>query len=64
MKTEEEIRKYIGADSLTFLTLDRLLKAINLPNVDLTTACFTGKYPISIGDKNFQKIKYEALVKS
>jgi len=59
VKTEKEIKKYIGADSLTYLTLDRLLKAIDLPKVNLTTTCFTGKYPINIGNENLQKIKYK-----
>lgn len=55
-KNEEEIKNYIGADSLTYLTLKRLKKAINLPNVDLTTSCFTGNYPIDIGEVNLNNI--------
>lgn len=57
-KNIEQTRKYIGATSLTYLSLDRLLKAVNLPKVKLTTACFTGEYPVDIGEKNLKKISY------
>jgi amidophosphoribosyltransferase len=44
---KEEIRKYITADSLAYLSLDGMLKAApNQPN-DYCTACFTERYPIS-----------------
>ncbi|KGR88607.1 amidophosphoribosyltransferase [Lysinibacillus odysseyi] len=48
----EEIRQTIGADSLTFLSAEGLIKAIERPfedeNGGLCMACFTGKYPTEI----------------
>ena len=43
-KTEDEICKIIGADSLSYLKVERLKEmAGNLP---ICTACFTGDYPV------------------
>jgi amidophosphoribosyltransferase len=49
-KTVEEIREYIGADSLAYLSLEGLRKAAG-DNGDehvFCTACYTGKYPTNI----------------
>lgn len=47
-RNQEEIREYIGADSLHYLSLPGLIKALgNLEN-RFCTACFSGKYPIPI----------------
>lgn len=43
--TIEEIRKYIRADSLGYLGIEGMLKAVNTPK-DFCTACFDGEYPI------------------
>lgn len=45
-KTVEEIRQYVGADSLVYLTLERMMKAIGSEN-GYCNGCFTGNYPIS-----------------
>jgi amidophosphoribosyltransferase len=47
-KSVEEIRQFIGADSLGYLSLDGLLKSVNLPADSFCTACFTGEYPIPV----------------
>ncbi|SDN63062.1 amidophosphoribosyltransferase [Fictibacillus solisalsi] len=48
----EEIRDIIGADSLSFLTPEGLLRGIGRPDSDPNNgqclACFTGKYPTEI----------------
>ncbi|MFZ3591192.1 amidophosphoribosyltransferase [Bacillus sp. DJP31] len=48
----EEIRRIIGADSLSFLSNEGLLNAIGRPDQDENKgqcmACFTGKYPTEI----------------
>lgn len=44
--TVEEIREYLGADSLTYLSLDGLLRAVG--GAGHCLACFTGEYPIQI----------------
>lgn len=40
----EEVRKYIGADSLGFLSIDGLMRAIMSDGRSLCKACFDGKY--------------------
>ncbi|WEV46075.1 amidophosphoribosyltransferase [Bifidobacterium sp. ESL0690] len=50
----EEIRKYIGADSLQFLSLDGLIESIGLnadaPYGGLCVAYFNGDYPTALDD--------------
>src|SRR6201987_4631897 len=47
-KSIEEIREYIGADSLAYLSLEGLKKACGEgEKTDYCTACYTGKYPTS-----------------
>lgn len=41
----EQIRDYIGADSLGFLSLEGMLEAIGLDHGSSCTACWTGHYP-------------------
>ena len=47
-KTTPEIRDFIGADSLGYLSIDGLVKAVALPRDIFCMACFTGDYPIPI----------------
>jgi amidophosphoribosyltransferase len=44
----EEIRAVVGADSLGYLSLDGLVRAIGLPEQQLCNACFHGRYPMPI----------------
>jgi amidophosphoribosyltransferase len=44
----EEIRAYLGVDSLAYLTLDRLTAATGTPSSGFCNACFTGDYPVEI----------------
>jgi amidophosphoribosyltransferase len=47
-KTVEEIREYIGADSLSYLSVEGLKKACGEGvKTSYCTACYTGKYPTS-----------------
>jgi amidophosphoribosyltransferase len=50
-KTEEEIRQYLGATSLHYLTLDGAIKATGLPKSSFNTSCFTGEYPLDIHER-------------
>jgi amidophosphoribosyltransferase len=43
--TEEQIRDFLGADSLGYLSLDGMIQAIGLPANEFCTACYTGNYP-------------------
>lgn len=42
----EEIKEYIGSDSLTYLSLEGLLNSIKEKDFGFCTACFNGEYPI------------------
>jgi len=50
-KTVEEIREYLGVDSLVYQTTEGLLAAVNGARDEYCQACFTGQYPIDITDK-------------
>ena len=47
-KTIPEIRSYIGADTLGYLSLPGLIKSVGLPRESLCLACLTGEYPIPV----------------
>lgn len=54
--TVEEMAKFIGVDSLAFLSIDGLYRAMGEAKRDNTQpkycdACFTGDYPINLTDK-------------
>lgn len=46
--TVEETRQYIGADSLGYLSLHGLIRAIGVKKDKLCCACLDGKYPVEI----------------
>ena len=46
----EEVRQFIGADSLGYLSLDGMVAATGSPKGDFCRACFDGEYPIPISD--------------
>jgi amidophosphoribosyltransferase len=43
----EEIRKYLNADSLHYLSQDGLVAATGLPRESFCMACYDGRYPVS-----------------
>ena len=45
----EEIRRYLGADTLGYLSLDGMLKATGADPANFCHACFTGNYRVGIG---------------
>jgi len=47
-KTIPEIRDFIGADTLGYLSIDGLIKAVALPKDIFCMACFTGDYPMPV----------------
>lgn len=53
-KTLMQIKKFIKADSLRYLSIAGLTKASAQRKEDLCTACFTGQYPMPI-KHNFKK---------
>jgi amidophosphoribosyltransferase len=55
----EEMAKYIGADSLAFISIDGLYRAVGEPGRDpkavrYCDACFTGDYPVALTDFNME----------
>ncbi|MEW5941953.1 MAG: phosphoribosyltransferase family protein, partial [Chloroflexota bacterium] len=46
-RTVEEIRQKVGADSLHYLSLEGMMKAVGRED-GFCQACFTGKYPINV----------------
>jgi len=55
-KTVEEIRDFIGLDSLKYLSMEGMLRAMFLPGEDFCTACFNGEYPAKPPKKLSKKI--------
>ncbi len=56
----EEIRAFIEADSLAYLSYKGLITATGLPEKVFCTSCFTGKYPVSIGENatTIKKVRF------
>lgn len=46
--TQEEIRQFIGADSLAYLSIEGMMKAVKGSNKDFCAACFDEKYPTAL----------------
>jgi amidophosphoribosyltransferase len=46
----EEIRKFIGVETLGYLSLEGMLKAVGRPG-NYCTACWSGAYPLPFGDE-------------
>ena len=44
----DEIRRYLGADSLAYLSLDGLREAVGDTGGEFCTACYTGNYPTKL----------------
>ncbi|MGE5529084.1 MAG: amidophosphoribosyltransferase [Patescibacteria group bacterium] len=57
--TEEEIRCFINADSLHYLSPEGLARAIGGGPGELCMACFTGEYPIELHCESRDKFRLE-----
>lgn len=47
-RTVDEVARLIGADSLHYLSLEGLCRAVGMPAEALCHACFTGEYPTDV----------------
>jgi amidophosphoribosyltransferase len=47
-KSVDQVKEFIGADSLGYLSIAGLMKSVALPEDSFCTACFTGDYPIPV----------------
>jgi amidophosphoribosyltransferase len=55
----KEMGKYLGVDSLEYLTIEEMLEAVSEAGKDnFCHACFSGKYPIEV-DHHYKKEMYE-----
>lgn len=54
----DQIRDYLGADSLGYLEVDSMVRATSLPRENFCMACFTGDYPLPY-DAAFDKFVME-----
>ena len=51
----EEIRQWVGADSLAYLSQEGLLAAVgDPPGQRFCTACFSGRYPVAVSQTDSQ----------
>lgn len=50
-KTPEEIKTFLGATSLHYLSYQGMIRATGLPEESFCTSCFTGEYPIDIKER-------------
>jgi len=57
-RSVEDIRRFLGVDSLAYLSLDGMLGALRQGQTHFCHACFSGDYPIPI-DPTFQKDLFE-----
>jgi amidophosphoribosyltransferase len=46
-RTDEEIRSWIGATSVNYISLEGLIRGLQLPKNELCLACVTKEYPTS-----------------
>jgi amidophosphoribosyltransferase len=60
-RTVDEIREYVGADSLYYLSVDGMMRALKRTD-GFCRACFTGEYPIPV-DMSSVKTGFERVTK-
>lgn len=53
-KRIDEIRKSIGADSLAYISIEGLIKAIGIEKNNLCLGCITGEYPVRIKGEKYR----------
>ena len=47
-KSVDEIREFVDADSLSYLSIGGVLNALDLPRDRFCFACFDGNYPVPV----------------
>ncbi|HEV2429498.1 MAG TPA: amidophosphoribosyltransferase [Thermoplasmata archaeon] len=60
-RSEEEVAKIVGADSVHYLSIDGLVEALSMPKESLCMGCLTGRYPVEVPAerRRFQKLLEE-----
>ncbi len=57
-RTVEEIRQFLGVDSLHFLSIEGMLSCVSRPSDEYCSACFSGKYRLNV-DRPVSKLDLE-----
>jgi amidophosphoribosyltransferase len=57
----DDVRDFVGADSLAYLTLESLVAATGAPANSFCRACFDGRYPVPVGEEEPTKFALETL---
>ncbi|MCP4051185.1 MAG: amidophosphoribosyltransferase [bacterium] len=57
-KSIDEIREFVGADTLGYLSIDGMLESVSCKASLYCAACFNGKYPVKV--KNKGKYSFES----
>jgi amidophosphoribosyltransferase len=57
----EEIRQFVEADTLGYLSLDGMLTAFGRGEEHTCAACFSGRYPVPFGTGGEQKVLFSPL---
>ena len=57
-KTTEEIREFLGANSLSYLSIEGMVKATGLPRERFSLTSFDGIYPLPIYERE-KEINYD-----
>ena len=55
-KTIDQIRDFIGLDSLAYLSEKKMLESMLIPKSEFCTACFDGNYPVKPCKKTGKKV--------
>ncbi len=61
-KSVEQIRRHVGADTLGYLSIEGLFRAIDLGQGSFCTACFTGRYPMPV-QLQMDKLVFERRIR-
>ena len=56
-KSIDEIKGFIGADSLGYLTVEALHRAVNSNDNEFCNGCFTGNYPVPIFKEQMDQLE-------
>jgi amidophosphoribosyltransferase len=54
-KTVKEVEGLINADSLGYLSIEGLMRALECDKSDMCVGCLTGEYPVEIPGENCRK---------
>jgi amidophosphoribosyltransferase len=65
-RTVEEVRQFIGADSLAYLSIPALMRAVGHGTIDqFCRACFDGAYPVPVPQQlEMDKMAFEEVLSS